>query len=200
LCNNKLTWQSVPFALLQRVLRLYLSSLLDHDYIPNLALCQRVFESLSKKYSQITVSGNLVLEVADGIKILVKQVDLKALEVNWSIKKQNFGNFQILWAECEASLTLENEYFAKFSQEILSKELLVRQWQAGDKIKCVNGITKKVKKIFNTARISIEERANWPIFCDKLTNEIIWIPGLARSKFWLVTDKDEKVVLIKVYK
>lgn len=69
---------------------------------------------------------------------------------------------------------------------ILSKDvklpLIVRTRQDGDRIqvKGMNG-TKKVKSIFIEQKIPIHERDEWPIVTDS-EGEILWIPGLKKSK------------------
>lgn len=59
----------------------------------------------------------------------------------------------------------------------------IRTKQIGDTIsvKNMNG-TKKVKDIFINSKISKEERELWPIVLDS-NNNVLWIPGLKKSKF-----------------
>ena len=49
------------------------------------------------------------------------------------------------------------------------------------KVKGLNG-TKKVKDIFINKKISLEKRETWPIVVDS-SGEVVWIPGLQKSKF-----------------
>ena len=61
--------------------------------------------------------------------------------------------------------------------------LIVRTRRMGDKIyvKGLNG-SKKVKDIFIEKKLSLEKRESWPIVVDS-KNNIVWIPGLKKSKF-----------------
>lgn len=59
----------------------------------------------------------------------------------------------------------------------------VRTKQTGDTMSIKNMAgTKKVKDIFINSKISKEERELWPIVLDS-DNNILWIPGLKKSKF-----------------
>ncbi len=65
----------------------------------------------------------------------------------------------------------------------ISLPLIVRSRKLGDKIKVkgLNG-TKKVKDIFIDKKIALEKRDSWPIVVDS-KGEVVWIPGLKKSKF-----------------
>ena len=75
--------------------------------------------------------------------------------------------------------------------------LRVRTRNDGDKmeIKNLNG-SKKLKSIFIDEKISKELRESWPILIDS-ENNILWIPGLRKSKFDI--KKDEKYDIILRY-
>ena len=75
--------------------------------------------------------------------------------------------------------------------------LHVRNRVDGDKmtIKGMTG-TKKLKEIFIEKHISQEERDNWPILVDS-RDEILWLPGLKKSKY--NKSKEEKCDIILKY-
>ena len=75
--------------------------------------------------------------------------------------------------------------------------LYVRNRHDGDKM-TVKGMLgrKKIADIFIDKKIPIKERDLWPIVCDSDDN-IIWIPGLKKSKF--CREKDEKCDIILKY-
>ena len=65
----------------------------------------------------------------------------------------------------------------------ISLPIHVRTRNNGDKlaVKGMNG-KRKVNDIFTDKKISIKERDTWPIVTDN-NGEIIWLPGLKKSKF-----------------
>ncbi len=67
--------------------------------------------------------------------------------------------------------------------EDIKLPLIVRNRIDGDKmtIKGMNG-TKKIKEIFIENHIPQEERDKWPILVDA-SDEILWLPGLKKSKY-----------------
>ena len=76
-----------------------------------------------------------------------------------------------------------SNYTIRLNSKELSLPLIVRTRQNGDKmeIKNLNG-HKKIKDIFINEKISESDRNNWPILTDQ-NNQIIWLPGLKKSKF-----------------
>lgn len=64
------------------------------------------------------------------------------------------------------------------------------------KLKKLNG-SKKVKDIFIDSKIQIDQRDKWPIVVDS-KDEIIWIPGIKKSKF--TKSKSEKYDIILRYR
>lgn len=60
--------------------------------------------------------------------------------------------------------------------------LRVRNRKNGDRIRTLNGGTKKVKDIFIDKKIPLDKRDSWPIVVDS-KDEIVWIPKLKKSKF-----------------
>lgn len=76
-----------------------------------------------------------------------------------------------------------SNYTIRLNSKELSLPLIVRTRQNGDKmeIKNLNG-HKKIKDIFIDEKISESDRNSWPILTDQ-NNQIIWLPGLKKSKF-----------------
>lgn len=75
-----------------------------------------------------------------------------------------------------------NDYIKLSSKEI-SLPLYVRTRQSGDKMIVKNmDKPKKIKDIFINSKLSKEERDKQPIVVDS-KGEIIWLPGLKKSKF-----------------
>ena len=59
--------------------------------------------------------------------------------------------------------------------------MFVRQRKDGDKVLLYNrGCTKKIKKLFNESKISLQERSKIPIVCDD--EGIVWIENFGVSQ------------------
>ena len=56
---------------------------------------------------------------------------------------------------------------------------------------------KKINDIFIDEKISIEKRNIWPIVIDS-KGEIVWLPGLKKSKFD-ITNSDKCDIILKYY-
>lgn len=69
--------------------------------------------------------------------------------------------------------------------------LIVRTRRPGDRIN-IKGMegSKKVKNIFIEMKIPLQARANWPIITDN-TGKILWIPGLRKSSYDTVPNKEQ---------
>lgn len=95
----------------------------------------------------------------------------------------------------ESKLTDNN--CTRINSEELTLPLYVRTRKDGDRmyIKNMQG-SKKIKDILIDLKIPIEERNSWPIVVDSKEN-IVWIPGLKKSKF--DKEKNEKYDIIIKY-
>ena len=73
--------------------------------------------------------------------------------------------------------------------------LYVRTRRDGDKmqVKKMEG-RKKVNSIFVDNKISAKDRGVWPVVCDSEEN-IVWIPGLKKSKFDREIDEKYDIIL-----
>ena len=78
---------------------------------------------------------------------------------------------------------IDDNNICRLSSSDVKLPLHVRNRKNGDKI-CVKGMlgSKKVKEIFIDSKINQEDRDLWPIVVDSAEN-IVWIPGLKKSKF-----------------
>ena len=77
--------------------------------------------------------------------------------------------------------------------------LLLRTRKPGDKIASLgtNG-TKKLQDLFVDAKIDRVKRTVWPIVQETRTDQIIWVPGLAKAKIQLKTKKLLKINIVEV--
>lgn len=87
-------------------------------------------------------------------------------------------------------------YTIRLNSKEIKMPLIVRNKKDGDKIIVKNTTThKKIKEIFIENKINLSERKTWPIVLDS-NNEIIWVPGLKKSKFD-IKKSDKYDIIIK---
>lgn len=87
-----------------------------------------------------------------------------------------------------------NDYI-KLNSEELNLPLYVRNREVGDKMVVKNmNSPKKIKDIFINSKISKEERENQPIVVDS-KGEIVWLPGLKKSKFDKAKNEKYDIIL-----
>ncbi|MGN0967383.1 MAG: tRNA lysidine(34) synthetase TilS [Candidatus Coprovivens sp.] len=91
--------------------------------------------------------------------------------------------------------TEKSNYYLKLNSKEITLPLYVRNRKTGDKmiIKNMNN-AKKIKDIFIDEKIPKEERDTYPIVVDKNDN-ILWIPGIKKSKFDKSNDENYDIIL-----
>ncbi|HWP60514.1 MAG TPA: tRNA lysidine(34) synthetase TilS [Candidatus Acidoferrales bacterium] len=83
---------------------------------------------------------------------------------------------------------------AIFDLRILDRGLTVRNFRAGDRFRPLGlGGQKKVKELFIERKLSRESRGRWPFLLSG--DDILWIPGYARSDLAKVGPQTSEVVL-----
>jgi len=91
--------------------------------------------------------------------------------------------------------TEKSNYYLKLNSKNISLPLYVRTKQTGDKMILKNMEShKKVKDIFIDEKIPKEERDMYPIVVDS-NDEILWIPGIKKSKFDASNDEMYDIIL-----
>ena len=85
----------------------------------------------------------------------------------------------------------------RLNSEELSLPLYVRTRKIGDKIDLKGTGHKKLKDIFIDSKIPLKDRDKYPVVVDA-KDEIIWIPGIKKSK--KIKSKDKKHDIIIRYK
>jgi tRNA(Ile)-lysidine synthase len=74
--------------------------------------------------------------------------------------------------------------------------LIVRSFRPGDRIRPLGMTgTRKIHDVFVDRKLPRERRATWPIVESR--NEIMWIPGMVRSRFALLTEATDKLLQLK---
>lgn len=102
----------------------------------------------------------------------------------------------IILEEMDQCANGSNAYIFKIKREALSFPLIIRTRKPGDRmsIKGMKG-TKKIKSIFIDEKVPLAERQHWPVITDG-NEEILWLPGLKKSKWEEENTQGKKVFLI----
>lgn len=132
---------------------------------------------------------NIVINLPDNLKIIKSYDKLKITreknkEYNYNIKIENITILPD-GHKIEMITNTENNsnYAIKLNSKEISLPLYVRNRNNGDKMTIKNmNEAKKVKDIFIDSKIPKDKRDSWPIVVDS-NGEIIWIPGIKKSKF-----------------
>lgn len=115
----------------------------------------------------------------------------KIIELNDRIQWDNK-----VWIEKIENSQEKNNFVIRLNSNELKFPLMVRTRRNDDKIEVKNATGhQKVNRIFIDKKVPLDERSNWPIVMDG-TGQIIWIPGLKKSKF----DKEIKEKYDIIYK
>lgn len=75
-----------------------------------------------------------------------------------------------------------SNYVIRLNSKDIKLPLIIRTKKTGDKMEVKNLGTKKIKDILINEKIDIEKRSSQPILTDS-KNNILWIPGIKKSKF-----------------
>jgi tRNA(Ile)-lysidine synthase len=94
--------------------------------------------------------------------------------------------FEVTWGAVRAE---EWDHILEIPLSGLEFPLRLRGWEPGDRIQLPYG-TKKLKKLFGEARISVEKRGRIPILLDS-QDRIFWVAGLASSVLITASDGTE---------
>lgn len=121
-----------------------------------------------------------------------KNIESYKLELKDELKLINGDIIKIVNKSEEKS-----NYVIRLNKNELSFPLFIRNRISGDvlEVKGLNG-RKKIKDIFIDEKINIEDRNSWPLLVDA-NNNILWIPGIKKSKF--DKEKTEKYDIIVKY-
>lgn len=142
-------------------------------HLPNNVICTKAYNNLTFNFNE-PFSEYYEMEIVD----MVNLPNGKNIEV---VESSEWGN----------------NFVTRLSSKEVSLPLYVRTRKNGDKleIKKMRG-TKKINDVFINEKISIEERNLWPIVLDAKEN-IVWLPGLRKTKF--DKDKNEEYDIVLRY-
>ena len=165
-----------------------------------------------QKTREFTVSRETVNDI---IKIIASsKSNIKYSLKDGLIAKKSYNSFKIIPNiinedyEEEFSHTFQNNmfiinevskeerndnYVARINSNEVLMPLIIRNRRNQDVMEVKNLGHKKLKDIFIDNKIDVDERASWPVVVDS-NNNILWIPGIKKSKF--IKDKNEKYDII----
>ncbi len=148
-----------------------------------------------KKNSYIYLPDNIkVVKEYDTVKIKDQVLSIDSYEME-------LGNYVLLpnkhHIEKVTSCDTNGNDICRLSSDEVELPLYVRTRKHGDKIALFGKSGhKKVKDIFIDCKIPLEMRELWPVVIDS-RGEIIWIPGIKKSKF--MKKKSDKYDIIYKY-
>lgn len=151
-----------------------------------------------KEILKIINKNNKSIDLKNGFKcvseyglIKIIKEDSKKIDTKILDKDLCVDNFSFYFLN-ESSLN--DNWTIRLSTNEIKLPLYIRAKENKDKllVKNLNG-SKKVKEIFNENKIPRAKRDSYPVIIDS-DNNIIWIPGLKKSKF--CKDKNEKYDII----
>ena len=185
----------------------------EKDYIQKMIikeLLSRIYDDdviyLKEKHVEMIIKGikshrpNLEIVLPKNIRVLKRYNKLIFTKTEYIKNDYHYLfenkieiNGQVI-EEIEES-TSDGNNICRLNIEDIRLPLIVRNRLTGDKmtIKGMNG-TKKLKEIFIENHISQEERDMWPILVDS-RDEILWVPGLKKSKYNKPKDKICDIIL-----
>lgn len=137
----------------------------------------------SKSNCMISLSNGYVAKRSYDEFSIVKKEKAQAYEV---IFEDYFENDQWLIKKVETCDDVSN-FVIRLNKNDIKLPLIIRSRKDGDCIELKNSGHKKIKSIFIDEKINIPSRGCYPIVSDSDGN-IVWIPGLKKSKF----DKEKK--------
>ena len=193
-------------ALKIRVLRLWLAEQSGADIIPDRRLMERLSalppDVSSGETRYIPLKGITRLRLRNGVLRIDHDIPVpEAVHWNWQVQEQvRFGNFTIRAEVLDKGTDMPEpgRFRACFDADAMPGVLTLRSWWEGDRMSVSGRCNQvKLKKLFSDTGIPAEEKPCYPVFA--LPNgEIIWLGGVRRSDFRLVSDATSRVLCLSI--
>lgn len=177
-----------------------IENVLDSIYIDNLYLItdkhvELILNIIKNPKPNIEINLPAYTRLTKSYNILkITKTDKKAIEYDVILSETTFlpNSHEIKMIEASKE---KSNYYLKLNSKEITLPLHVRTRKKGDKIMVKNlDSYKKVKDIFINEKISKEERDIYPIVTDS-SGEILWIPGIKKSKFDKSNDEIYDIIL-----
>jgi tRNA(Ile)-lysidine synthase len=191
--SSLFVWKQVPKVLLARVLRFLVSHQSSVDFIPSFATVERLYEAIhsAKDYELVVpLSQRFYLLVHPSLVTLIDQNQVNMVSIenkDWNPLKEKeifFGSYCLF----------KSDDGVRFTVDRLQFPLKISTFQPGDRMQVESGMTKKLKKLFNAEKISPSLRRIIPVVWSG--DEIIWVPGVARSRQSISKSGDTQVICL----
>lgn len=158
------------------------------ELIHNLVLSNKANATIHLPNNIGAIKSYNTLEI---VKLNIKN-DIYEIQIEDYLNLPNGKNIEMI-----KSSKLDDNNICRLNSKLIKLPLYVRNRRDGDKM-TVKGMLgrKKISDIFIDCKVPINDRQLWPVVCDSSDN-IIWLPGLKKSKFCL--EKDEKCDIILKY-
>ena len=146
-------------------------------------------KNIDTLYNSITSKkSNIVIDIPGNYKFIksysnayIIKSELKE-NYKYEIKTSVFINGYGIIKKVDECTDTDN-YVTYLDSSEIKLPIYVRNRINGDKMVIKNmNVSKKIKNIFIDSKVSIDKRDNYPIVVDA-SGEIIWLPGLKKSKF-----------------
>lgn len=177
-----------------------IENVLDSIYIDNLYLITDRHVELIQEIIK-NARPNIEINLPADVRIVKSYNELRITK-----KDKKVPSYNILLSETTAipnghEIVMLNKteeksnYYLKLNSKDISLPLYVRTRKDGDKmiVKNMNSY-KKIKDIFIDEKLPKEERDAYPIVVDS-NDEILWIPGIKKSKFDASNDEIYDIIL-----
>ena len=190
------SWRQIPMALLPRVLRIWIQSIMGKDELPARSTVERLAVELQRFSGHpvefMTEGGWRLRLTKEGVELLQgeakesSETEPPAVEWRWREQPVIHWNGYVL--------RIGGENGERFAAKSLPDVLTIRSWQSGDRM-VPFGQTKpkKLQDIFSDAKVPREKRHQLPIVC--ADDMIIWVPGVRRAEFGRVMQGEDTVVI-----
>lgn len=179
-------------AMLDRVLRRFLSDRFGSDFVPNRALVKRIQAGIAARPSgakRIPVGKRMLLLSRDGLSEEVKARPERPADSVWRFRAKPaaaFGDCVLRFVGESRSFPFpaeKNDAEALFDAELAGSTFRIAVRRPGERMIPFGGTEPvKLKKLFANAKTSEEERSCLPVVRSE-DGTPIWIPGIRRSSF-----------------
>jgi len=198
-------WRSLAPALQARVLRYWLSALLNVEFVPTYELIERFQDALKQKEGrQILVpltNSNFIWLHRGEVGLTLNAPD-ETGECIWDWRSQD----TITYDGRVFKLTLSEEFdpeiitpaVTAFDADLLPDELILSKRKTGDKMIPFGGTQQvKLKKLLTERKLTAIEKKNLIVL---RTNDgtIIWVPTVRHSTFATITKQSTRIAYIEM--
>ncbi|MGN1378811.1 MAG: tRNA lysidine(34) synthetase TilS [Bacilli bacterium] len=162
----------------------------------------------------LEVNDNVLLDLVNALLSSKSNIEISlnngyVAQKNYNIftikKKLNIDNYCIIFdsyfenndyiIKKVDNISANSNYVIRLNSNDINLPIIIRNRKDGDKIFVKNLGLKKVKDILINEKINIDKRKNLPIVTDS-KNNVLWIPGIKKSKFDIGKNKNCDIILL----